>query len=167
MCRVSARALRQSTMGLYSQKGWSWTVDTPNFSDLISFNPIPQRKVLYKKTLNSQEDLTGRGYQSQPQAWYKVRTCPRTCNCGICADLLDVPMVTNWFWIWCYFLPWTGSHSGNNRKYILLNIFLVLLATKFDKSFQLTQSDCGSDYRHPGIVLIYNFDESHGRLKFW
>ncbi|CAM4729910.1 unnamed protein product [Leuciscus chuanchicus] len=47
-----------------------------------------------------------------------------------------------------------GSHSGNNRKYILLNIFLVLLATKFDKSFQLTQSDCGSDYRHPEYTDI-------------
>ncbi|XP_056096181.1 zona pellucida-like domain-containing protein 1 [Rhinichthys klamathensis goyatoka] len=47
-----------------------------------------------------------------------------------------------------------GSHSGNNRKYILLNIFLVLLATKFDISFQLTQSDCGSDYRHPEYTDI-------------
>lgn len=36
-------------MGLYSQKGWSQTVNTPNLSDLISFPP-PQRKVLYKRT---------------------------------------------------------------------------------------------------------------------
>ncbi|XP_067253213.1 zona pellucida-like domain-containing protein 1 [Chanodichthys erythropterus] len=47
-----------------------------------------------------------------------------------------------------------GSNSANSRKYILLNIFLFLLATKFDKSIQLTLSDCGSDYRRPEYTDI-------------
>ncbi|XP_067290319.1 zona pellucida-like domain-containing protein 1 [Pseudorasbora parva] len=47
-----------------------------------------------------------------------------------------------------------GSRSANSRKYILLNIFLFLLATKFDKSIQLTLSDCGSDYRRPEYTDI-------------
>ncbi|XP_016349041.1 zona pellucida-like domain-containing protein 1 [Sinocyclocheilus anshuiensis] len=47
-----------------------------------------------------------------------------------------------------------GSRSANNRKDILLNIFLFLLATKFDKSFPLALSDCGSEYRRPEYTDI-------------
>ncbi|XP_043106052.1 zona pellucida-like domain-containing protein 1 [Puntigrus tetrazona] len=47
-----------------------------------------------------------------------------------------------------------GPRPANNRKDILLNIFLFLLATKFDKSFQLTLSDCGSEYRRPEYTDI-------------
>ncbi|XP_050977519.1 zona pellucida-like domain-containing protein 1 [Labeo rohita] len=44
--------------------------------------------------------------------------------------------------------------SANSRKDILLNIFLILLATKFDKSFQFTLNDCGSEYRRPEYTDI-------------
>ncbi|XP_016413912.1 zona pellucida-like domain-containing protein 1 [Sinocyclocheilus rhinocerous] len=47
-----------------------------------------------------------------------------------------------------------GSRSANSRKEFLLNIFLLLLATKLDKSFQLALSDCGSEYRRPEYTDI-------------
>ncbi|XP_026129487.1 zona pellucida-like domain-containing protein 1 [Carassius auratus] len=47
-----------------------------------------------------------------------------------------------------------GSRSANNWKDIPLNIFLFLLVTKFDKSFQLTLSDCGSEFRRPEYTDI-------------
>ncbi|XP_016118449.1 zona pellucida-like domain-containing protein 1 [Sinocyclocheilus grahami] len=47
-----------------------------------------------------------------------------------------------------------GSRSANSRKEFLLNIFLLLLTTKLDKSFQLALSDCGSEYRRPEYTDI-------------
>ncbi|XP_051971620.1 zona pellucida-like domain-containing protein 1 [Xyrauchen texanus] len=47
-----------------------------------------------------------------------------------------------------------GTNSANNKKIALLNIFFIILATKFENSVQLTSSDCGLEYRRPEYTDI-------------
>ncbi|XP_051541734.1 zona pellucida-like domain-containing protein 1 [Myxocyprinus asiaticus] len=46
-----------------------------------------------------------------------------------------------------------GTNSSN-KKMTLLNLFLIIFATKLENSIQLTMSDCGLEYRHPEYTDI-------------
>nr|XP_055064361.1 zona pellucida-like domain-containing protein 1 [Misgurnus anguillicaudatus] len=47
-----------------------------------------------------------------------------------------------------------GTNAASNKKMILLNIFVFLLATCSENSAQLTLTDCGLEYRHPEYTDI-------------